>query len=138
MLGYIDTLRSHLVITADGLTYSGSGFRAYAPWQMIVSMERVSLQVPLSVSWTSKLVGFRLRQNAKLPMKLEEGIRQSMAVIETDWWYPTSMRAPYASFFLIDEMIRERHWLQGELGAYLHHYAPQAFEGAGFYNVARG
>jgi hypothetical protein len=38
------------------------------------------------------------------------------------------MRAPYAGFFIIDEIIRERHWQQGELDAYLHHCAPQAFE----------
>jgi len=65
-------------------------------------------------------------------MKLEDGIRQGIAVIETDWWYPASMRASYAGFFVIDEIIRERHWQQSELGAYLQYYAPQAFEEFGF------
>ena len=125
---YVDYSKSRLVLTAHGIAYYGSGFRVYTPWQNIVGIGNPFQNVPLSVSWTPKLIGFRLRQNAVLRMKVEEGIRQGRAVNETDWWYPVSMRAPYAGFFIIDEIIRERHWQQGELGAYLHHCAPQAFE----------
>lgn len=126
--GFRDYSKSRLVLTSHGITYYGSGFRVYTPWQNIVGIGNTLQNVPLTVSWTSKLIGFRLRQNAVVRMKLEEGIRQGRAVIETDWWYPVSMRAPYVGFFIIDEIIRERHWQQGELGTYLHHCAPQAFE----------
>jgi hypothetical protein len=126
--GFRDYSKSRLVLTAHGIAFYGSGFRVYTPWQNIGGIGNTLQNVPLAVSWTSKLIGFRLRQNAVIRMKVEEGIRQGRAVIETDWWYPVSMRAPYAGFFIIDEIIRERHWQQGELGAYLHHCAPQAFE----------
>lgn len=125
---YFDYSKSRLELTPDGITYYGSGFRVYTPWQNVVGFGNAPQLVPMSVSWTSKLIGFRLRENAVVHMKVEEGIRQGRAVIETDWWYPVSMRTRYAGFFIIDEIIRERHWQQGELGAYLHRYAPQAFE----------
>jgi hypothetical protein len=128
MWGYFDYSKSRLALTSDGITYYSSGFRIYTPWHNLADIGSISPQVPLTVSWTSKLIGFRLRQNAMLRMKLEEGVRQGIAVIETDWWYPVSMRAPYAGFFIIDEIIRERNWQQSDLGIYLQHYAPQAFE----------
>lgn len=122
-----DYYKSRLEISAAGLTYYGLGFRVYTPWQNILLLEKNVQLVPMTVSWDSKLVGFRLRQEAVMGMKLEEGRRLGKAVVETDWWYPLSMRRPYASFFIIDEIVRERNWLQRELGAYLFHYAPQAF-----------
>lgn len=125
---YFDYSKSRLVLTSDGITYYSLGFRVYTPWQNVVEFGKASQHIPMSVSWTSKLMGFRLRENAIVGMKLEEGRRQARAVIETDWWYPASMRTPYAGFFIIDEIIRERHWQQGDLGNYLHHYAIQAFE----------
>jgi hypothetical protein len=110
------------------ITYYGSGFRVYTPWQNVGGLENASQLVPMSVSWAPRLIGFKLREHAIVGMKLEKGRRQGRAVIETDWWYPASMRARYAGFFLIDEIFRERQWQQGELGAYLHQYAPQMFE----------
>jgi hypothetical protein len=126
--GYFDYSKSRLVLTLDGITYYGSGFRVYTPWQNAEELGNGSQRVPMSVSWTPQLIGFKLRENAIVGMKVEDGRRQGRAAIETDWWYPAVMRARYASFFIIDEIFRERHWQQGELGAYLHHSAPQMFE----------
>lgn len=121
---YFDYSKSRLVVDANGLIYYGSGFRVYTPWHNIIGFANASPLKPMSVSWTAKLIGLRLYQNARMDMTLEDGVRQGIAVIETDWWYPASMRAPYAGFFILDEIIRERNWQQGELGIYLRHYAP--------------
>ncbi len=122
---YVVLRRVRLVISYEGIAFYGWGYRMYTPWYNVIGTESLSFSSPVNFR---KFAGLKLRQKALLNMKLEDGIQQGIAVLETDWWNPAWNMARFAGIFPIGNMVGGFNWREGELGAVIRYYAPQAFE----------
>jgi hypothetical protein len=122
---YVVLRRVRLVISHEGIAFYGWGYRMYTPWYNVIGTESLSFSSPVNFR---QFAGLKLRQKALLNMKLEDGIQQGIAVLETDWWNPAWSMARFAGIFPIGNMVGGFNWRESELGAVIRYYAPQAFE----------
>lgn len=120
--------RTRHVLTDDGIIYYGWGFRIYTPWQNVIGFGSVK-PYPFTLLANTVVQGLQLRHPCVLGMKLVEGRRQGVAMIETDWWNPASTMAPFAGILPIPQMrLYRRKWRDTELGKDLPRYVPRIFE----------
>jgi hypothetical protein len=122
VLYYLLIRNIRLVLSPQGITYYGAGFRLYTPWHNIIGTESFPLYYGLR-----KVRGLKLYQRAVLNMSLEDGMRYGVAVMEISWWRSNQLAA-LAGMVPIQIEIAGRHWEEHELGAYIRQYAPRAFE----------
>lgn len=121
--------RTRLVLTEDGITYDGWGFRLYTPWENVVGMGQIyPYAFPLSFR---AIRGLQLRQPTVLGMKVQEARQQGKAALETAWWNPVFGMAVFAGLLPTTPMLPRRNWQESELGKQLQQYAPWAFEKKG-------
>lgn len=112
-----------LELTADGIAFYAWGYRMYTPWNNIAGVEE-SHAYGTSFLLRS-FMGLTLHHDCVLGISIEEGKRQSIAVIETDWWTPGWSMQRLTNPFPIIHVIAGRHWLHGPLGKEIQHYVPR-------------
>ncbi len=122
---YVAVKRTRLVLTDEGITYYGWGFRIYTPWQNVIGVGSVQ-PYPFPLNFR-KIRGLQLRQPSVLGMKLVEGRRQGTAALETDWWNPASTMVSFAGIVPMISMLSGRNWKESEVGRDLQRYVPWAF-----------
>jgi len=109
--------RARLVLSPEGVTLYGITSQRFTPWHNIASIAYRRWGRYLS----KKL---QLRQPALLRVKLAEGIRQDIAVLDTPWYL--AWRDKRQTGF-VPLSFSKLDWVNSELDAYLRQYAPQAF-----------
>lgn len=115
--------RTRLVVTEDGIAYYTPGYRMYTPWKNIMRIETFR-PYPSTLLHIRTLIGFKLRQQYVVGMKLAEGKARQVPVLETDWWNPVWSMAPFADRLPIVEIIVGRNWQEGAFGQDVRRYAP--------------
>ncbi|HEY4385294.1 MAG TPA: hypothetical protein VGN34_12610 [Ktedonobacteraceae bacterium] len=118
--------RTRYVVTEDGMTYYAWGFRLYTPWKNLLGVEPFR-PYPSTILYARTFPAFKLREQYRIHLTLEEGRQQHVAVLETSWWNPVSGMAPYADKFPIFEATVGYHWQERAFGRDVRQYAPWVF-----------
>lgn len=126
-LTYMYSANKHIkiIVVPDGIIFYGWGYRMYTPWPNVIAVAAI-YPFPFPVN-NRKVWGLRLHYPYKLGMKIDEGRRQGVAVLETDWWNPAFGMAPYAYILQLNPVLRQKNWEKSELGMAIRFYAPWIF-----------
>ena len=119
----VSTLTSRVEVSADGIVFFADGFRIYTPWYNIVGF--VPIRHPLIAFHTIPALLFR--QPALPNLTLEEGKRRGLPVVENYWMMRLLTATPLNYLWYLplpSGMVSQFDWEQGEISAYLRHYAP--------------
>jgi hypothetical protein len=114
---------TRLVLTENGITYYGWGYRIYTPWQNVTQLTRRQLYY----TFPSNLRKFRvlqLRQPSVLGIKLIVGKQKGVAVLETDWWNPARAMKEFADIVPLTPMLHGRNWKERALTRDIQEHAP--------------
>jgi hypothetical protein len=105
--------KMRILLTPQGITIRGWGYRCYAPWNMIRGT-------------TSHLIyeGLLLAQPALSNISLEEGKRRGVAVIKMRWFISLVLGSELDRIFFIPA-ITGLNWRNSEVGVYIRQYVPR-------------
>lgn len=124
MVGLYKAIKAtRLVLTDDGMTYYGWGYRIYTPWQNVTGLTLSKLYS----NFPSNLRKFRvlqLRQPSVLDIKLVEGKQKGIAALETDWWNPAWSMRQFAGIVPLTPMLHGRNWKESALCRDIQEHAP--------------